>query len=152
MITRVADFQPLTASEVPLSITSKQKFNCQGEFWRESNGIWEGSPVYELSLERYYKSLKNRSGRTGDANQSLAITETDMKKLHEFLEAEKSNEYLVDGEYNQMWETKCRIFAAIAKTGWTLWTRFLSSLYFLVFLSCSHISYMTIFLPGMMRH
>lgn len=53
------------------------------------------------------------------------MTAEDMEKIQKFYEEQKAGGFKNEKNvYDKMWETKCRLFSAIAKTGWTLWTRY----------------------------
>ncbi|KAG0250113.1 hypothetical protein BGZ95_007300, partial [Linnemannia exigua] len=47
-------------------------FNCQGDTWYcDDLNNWIGNPVFDPTFVKYYKSLKNRDGRSGVSKQSL---------------------------------------------------------------------------------
>ncbi|KAF9115196.1 hypothetical protein BGX30_006376, partial [Mortierella sp. GBA39] len=41
-------------------------FGCQGDTWNcDEHNNWTGNPVFEATFHNYYRSLKNRDGRSG---------------------------------------------------------------------------------------
>jgi hypothetical protein len=64
----------------------KTTFNCQGNTWYcDDLNNWTGNPVFDPTFVKYYKSLKNRDGRSGVSKQSLATSYRDMTRLMEHL-------------------------------------------------------------------
>ncbi|KAF9971190.1 hypothetical protein BGZ75_001974, partial [Mortierella antarctica] len=92
-----------------------EKFGCQGETWSCDNDKCIGNPVYEPTFSDYFRSLKNRDGRTGVSKQSLAISYADMAKLMNYLQDNATIEKESEG--------LCLLFQAFAATGFVVWTR-----------------------------
>lgn len=91
-------------------------FGCQGDTWHcDEHNNWSGNPVFEATFNNYYRSLKNRDGRSGVSKQSLAISYSDMTRLMEHLQDRKTIQKETEG--------LCLLFQAFAATGFTLWTR-----------------------------
>lgn len=91
-------------------------FNCQGETWYcDDLNNWTGNPVFDPTFVKYYKSLKNRDGRSGVSKQSLAASYKDMTRLMRHLD----DTTVIERETKGM----CLLFQAFAATGFTLWTR-----------------------------
>jgi len=91
-------------------------FGCQGDTWHcDEHNNWSGNPIFEATFNNYYRSLKNRDGRSGVSKQSLAISYSDMTRLMEHLQDRKTIQKETEG--------LCLLFQAFAATGFTLWTR-----------------------------
>ncbi|KAG0079054.1 hypothetical protein BGZ93_003300 [Podila epicladia] len=66
-------------------------FGCQGDTWHcDELNNWSGNPVFEATFNNYYRSLKNRDGRSGVSKQSLAASYGDMARLMEHLQDERT--------------------------------------------------------------
>lgn len=91
-------------------------FNCHGDTWYcDDLNNWTGNPVFDPTFVKYYKSLKNRDGRSGISKQSLATSYRDMIRPMMHLEDRTTIEQETEG--------MCLLFQAFAATGFTLWTR-----------------------------
>jgi len=91
-------------------------FDCQGDTWDcDDLNNWSGNPVFEATFTNYFRSLKNRDGRSGVSKQGLAASYGDMVRLMRHLQDERATE--------KHTEALCILFQAFAATGFTLWTR-----------------------------
>ncbi|KAG0247755.1 hypothetical protein BGZ95_008449, partial [Linnemannia exigua] len=73
-------------------------FGCQGDTWHcDEHNNWSGNPVFEATFNNYYRSLKNRDGRSGVSKQSLAASYSDMVRLMEHLQDRRTIEKMTEG-------------------------------------------------------
>ncbi|KAF9971837.1 hypothetical protein BGZ75_001744, partial [Mortierella antarctica] len=93
----------------------QEKLGCQGDTWHCDNDKCTGNPVFEPTFSDYYRSLRNRDGRSGVSKQSLAISYADMTKLMGHLQDNATIEKESEG--------LCLLFQAFAATGFVIWTR-----------------------------